>query len=76
MRDHNIQLEPDKCEFLKTEISYLGHVISSEGILPDPSKIESVIKYPVPKTAKEVKAFLGLIGYYRRFIDRFSEMIY
>ncbi|XP_070152508.1 uncharacterized protein [Polyergus mexicanus] len=62
-----------KCEFLKTEVTYLGHVISKDGVKPDPEKLEAVQRFPRPKTPKNIKQFLGLAGYYRRFIPNFSK---
>ena len=74
LRNHNLKLQPTKCKFLRKEISYLGHIISDMGILPDPSKITSIKNYPRPKTTKDVKSFLGLASYYRRFINQFSKI--
>lgn len=71
---HNLKLQPNKCEFLKTEVMYLGHLITQDGVKPDPKKIESVKNYPVPKSPKDIKSFLGLAGYYRRFIENFSKL--
>lgn len=51
----NLKLNPQKCEFLKKQILYLGHLITSEGILPDPEKTDVIQRYPVPKNADEVK---------------------
>ena len=73
-RTYNIKIEPDKCKFLRPELSYLGHVILSEGVKPDPKKIEAVVRFPVPKREKDVKAFLGLTGYYRKFIQNYSSI--
>jgi len=73
LRAANLKLQPDKCEFLRKEVTYLGHVIGEAGVRPDPQKIESVKNFPRPKNAKNVKQFLGLAGYYRRFIDNFSR---
>jgi len=71
----NLKLQPDKCKFLKTEITYLGHVISRDGVRPDPKKLEAVKQFPRrPKTPKNIKQFLGLAGYYRRFIPNFSKL--
>ena len=70
----NLTLEPSKCMFLRKEVGYLGHIISNEGVKPDPKKIEAVRKFPRPKTIKNIKEFLGLAGYYRRFIQNFSTI--
>ena len=73
LREHDIQLEPDKCEFLKTELQYLGHTITADGVAPDPNKIRAIVEFPTPKTTTSVKSFLGLVGYYRKFIPNFSR---
>lgn len=57
LRKANLKLQPDKCEFLKTEVTYLGHVISKEGVKPDPKKLEAVRKFPRLKTPKIIKQF-------------------
>ena len=75
-RKFNLKIHPDKCEFLRKEVQYLGHVISEDGIKPDPSKISSVKDFPIPENVKAVKSFLGLAGYYRKFIKNFSEIVY
>ena len=69
-----LKLKPSKCTFFKTEITYLGHLITSEGVATDPKKIEAVIKWPRPKTVHDVRSFLGFVGYYRRFIKGFSPL--
>lgn len=74
LREHNLKLQPDKCEFLRKEANYLGHVISESGVRPDPKKVEAVESFATPKTTKELKGFLGLAGYYRRFIPGFSKI--
>ena len=68
----NLTLQPEKCKFLKKEVAYLGHVISREGVKPNPKKVEAVRKFPRPRNSKNVKQFLGHAGYYRRFIPKFS----
>jgi hypothetical protein len=70
----NLKLQPDKCEFLRKEVTYLGHIITENGVKPDPSKIKAVQKFPTTKNLKNIKQFLGLAGYYRRFIPNFSKM--
>lgn len=74
LREHNLKVQLDKCEFLKTEVSFLGHVITPEGIKPSKSKINAILNYPKPTTTKEIKSFLGLIGYYRKFIPNFAKL--
>lgn len=70
----NLKIQLDKCEFLKRETEFLGHIISSTGVKANPEKIEKIISWPLPKTQKEIKQFLGLAGYYRRFIKDFSKI--
>jgi len=73
LRNANLRLQPDKCEFLRKEVVYLGHVINETGVKPDPKKIEAVSNFPRPKNTKHIKQFLGLAGYYRRFLSNFSK---
>ncbi|MGL4388093.1 MAG: reverse transcriptase domain-containing protein, partial [Brevinema sp.] len=73
--ENNLKLQPDKCEFLRKEVAYLGHIITSKGLLPNPEKIKAVKDYPVPKNVKDIQAFFGLAGYYRRFIKDFSKIV-
>lgn len=75
LRESNFKIQMDKSEFLKLETSYLGHVISKDGIKPNPDKIAAIQKFPIPKTATEIKRFLGLLGYYRKFIPDFARII-
>lgn len=72
LRDANIKLKPDKCFLLMKQIKYLGHVISEDGIRPDSEKFIAVKNFPLPKSVKELRGFLGLVGWYRRFIPNFS----
>jgi hypothetical protein len=65
----NIKLS--KCKFAQQSITYLGHIISSVGISTDPSKVETVLSWPQPSNVKEVRSFLGLVGYYRKFVKHF-----
>ncbi|KAJ9547205.1 hypothetical protein OSB04_019748 [Centaurea solstitialis] len=63
-----------KCEFWIREVHFLGHVVNKEGIHVDPAKIEAIKKWEAPKTPTEIRQFLGLVGYYRRFIANFSKI--
>ena len=71
-REANIKLKPSKCRFAHCKVNYLGHVVSREGVSPDPEKIRAVQEFPIPKTVRAVRAFLGLSGYYRKFVPNFS----
>lgn len=73
LRESNFKIQMDKSEFLKLETAYLGHVISRDGVKPNPDKIKTIENYPLPKTPKQIKQFLGLIGYYRKFIPDFAK---
>ena len=69
-----LKMKREKCDFFKKHIQYLGHLIAKDRFTPLPKKLESIRNMPKPKTPKEVKQFLGLIGYYRKFIPRFSDI--
>ena len=69
-----LKLKKEKCNFLKAHLQYLGHIILGEGITPVPEKLASINDMPPPRTPKEVKQFLGLVGYYQKFIPRFSDI--
>lgn len=74
LREAQLKLKESKCNFLKAHVQYLGHFISGEGIEPLPEKLESVKEMPAPKNPKQVKQFLGLVGYYRKFVPRFADI--
>ena len=74
LRETDLKLKEVKCSFLKKHIQYMGHIISGKGITPVPEKLVSIQKMPPPKTSKEIKHFLGLIGYYHKFVPRFSDL--
>lgn len=73
LRKANLQLQPDKWEFLCPEINHLGHVLSREGLKPDPLKLKAVKNFSIPKKQRNIRESLGLVGYYCRFIKFFFE---
>lgn len=74
LRQYNLTLQPLKCKFLRKEVIYLGHLITDESVKPDPQNIECVKNFPVPQNIKEIKSFLGLSGYYRKFIKNYGQI--
>ena len=74
LRKFGLKMKHEKCSFFKKHIQYLGHLVLEKGFEPLPEKLESIRKMPAPRTAKEVKQFLGLIGYYRKFVPRFADI--
>eukprot|EP00253_Pinus_taeda_P002210 PITA_02210 len=65
-----------KCDFFKEEIQYLGNVVTKEGIVVDPEKIRTIMEWPIPKDVVDIRSFMGLAGYYRRFVEGFSRVAY
>ena len=74
LREADIKLKDSKCNYFMTHVQYLGHLVSGKGIRPLPEKLVSIKKMPAPTTPKEIKQFLGLVGYYRKFIPRFTDI--
>ncbi|WVZ63668.1 hypothetical protein U9M48_013282 [Paspalum notatum var. saurae] len=74
LREHKLYAKLSKCEFWLDQVPFLGHIVSKGGIMVDPSKISSVMDWKVPEVVKDVRGFLGLAGYYRRFIESFSKI--
>lgn len=74
-KEHKLYGKLSKCAFFQKEIHYLGHIISGEGISVDPKKLNTIRYWPIPKNAHEVRSFMGLAGYYRRFVEGLSKIV-
>ena len=74
LREANIKLNPKKCSFGKKNVEYLGHVVTPDGVIPNPEKVRVVRDFPIPKNLKELRAFMGLGNYYRRFVKDFAHI--
>jgi len=74
LRENNLYINRKKCSFGQQEVEYLGHLISRAGVSPDPKKLEVMKAWPVPRDLKALRGFLGLTGYYRRFVKDYSKI--
>ena len=74
LREHQLYAKFSKCEFWLKEVGFLGHVISGEGIAVDPTKVQSVTEWLAPTPVSEIRSFLGLTGYYQRFVEIFPRL--
>ncbi|XP_074576669.1 putative mitochondrial protein AtMg00860 [Curcuma longa] len=74
LQEKQLYAKFSKCEFWLDQVSFLSHVISKDGVMVDPIKIEAVSNWNRPKNASEIRSFLGLAGYYRKFVEDFSRI--
>ena len=74
LKENQLFAKYSKCEFWLRSVAFLGHIISREGVEVDPRKIDAVKNYPRPLTLTDIRSFLGLAGYYRRFVDGFASI--
>ncbi|CAG9092967.1 unnamed protein product [Plutella xylostella] len=75
LRRANLKVNKNKCVFMEEEIEFLGHILNKNGLKPNQKKIDAIRKFPIPKTLKEIRGFLGLIGYYRKFVPGLSKIV-
>ena len=74
LREHQLYAKFSKCEFQLKEISFLGHIISNGGVAVDPKKVRDVLSWNPPQDVSDIESFLGMAGYYRRFIEGFFKI--
>jgi len=69
-----LKLNKEKCNFIRNTLPFLGHVISPRGISPDPATIQQILDFPAPRNIRQLRSFLGLAGYYQKFVKGFSQI--
>ena len=74
IKDFDLKISAEKSTFFRTEVKFMGHIISAEGVRPDPGKVQAIVDIPIPETVKDIRTFLGMVGYYRKFLDKFADM--
>ena len=72
LRKHQLYAKLSKCTFAQNQVEYLGYVISDKGVSTDPAKVEAIINWPTPQNVTQLRSFLGLAGYYRRFVQSYG----
>ena len=75
LKQHGIKLKSSNCEFFKTSVKYLGHVVRENGVQTDPDKTEALASWPEPNNVKELRFFLSFTDYYRRFIKDYAKVV-
>ena len=74
LRQHKLYAKLEKCQFMQKQIKFLGHLVSAEGVKVNPKKVQAILDWPVPRTVKDVRSFIGISGYYRKFIQNYSKV--
>ena len=74
MREHRLYAKLSKCQFWLDSVAFLGHIVSAEGVSVDPQKVEAILNWKPPTSVTEIRSFLGLAGYYRKFVEGFSKI--
>ena len=76
MRKHNLKLQIDKCNFFAKTTEYLGHVLTTERVKSGTANIQVIQKFQLPKTQRQIKSFLGITGYFRKFVKDYRQIEY
>src|SRR5215469_12885338 len=74
LRDNQLYANPKKCEFFRESLQFLGHVVTNQGIMTDPSKTDTIKSWPVPKDLTQLRGFLGLANFYHKFVPNFATV--
>jgi hypothetical protein len=74
LRRHQLFVKCSKCAFSEPSVAYLGHTISASGVTMDSAKVQAIIDWPVPRSVRAVRGFLGLVGYYRKFVHNYGTV--
>ena len=75
LRAFGLKVDPSKCKFFQKSVKHLGHIVSENGVQPDPDKISALTTWPYPSTLRDLKKFLGFTGYFRQFVDNYSQIV-